>query len=283
MKHPFRVAILAIVSLLVLAYFAVNWVTVPAGQVGVRVAMYGDDKGAITVVGNGRYLLGINEQMFNFPTYTQTVAWEGKNSLRMQDSDGQSIGAAVGLTYQVDPGKAGDLFRKYRLGLDEITNVHLKTMVRNALNLETSRLKVEQIYSGKREDLLLLALQRVREQVAPVGILVENLYLLGELDLPATTVEAINRKVEADQRADQAKREVLRAEELANAVVKQAEGQAKARQLAADADAHAIEVMGAALRANPGVIEYTKAQRWDGVLPRVTGGGTPILDLRSDK
>jgi hypothetical protein len=46
--------------------------TVPAGYVGVKVDLYGTEKGVQQqVVGVGRYWLTINEELYKFPTFNQ--------------------------------------------------------------------------------------------------------------------------------------------------------------------------------------------------------------------
>lgn len=97
---------------------------------------------------------------------------------------------------------------------------------------------------------------------------------------------AIEEKVQAEQEAQKAENEKLRR-------VTQAEAAAEERKLAADAEAYqitqaslakaeAIEREAAALRDNPELIELRFAEKWDGKLPVVNGGGAlPLLNIES--
>ncbi len=97
---------------------------------------------------------------------------------------------------------------------------------------------------------------------------------------------AIEDKVRAEQEALQAINEKLRR-------VTQAEAAAAERTLAADAEAYQIEVASTAradairreaeaLKDNPALIQLRIAEKWNGQLPQVTGGGAiPLLDLRA--
>ena len=97
---------------------------------------------------------------------------------------------------------------------------------------------------------------------------------------------AIESKVQAEQQALQAKNEKLKR-------VTQAEAAAAERQLGADAEAYSTEVQSKAradairreadaLRQSPELIQLRTVERWDGVLPRVNGGGVvPFLNLGS--
>ena len=52
-------------------YVLVNLETVQAGYVGVRVNLYADKGVQNEVAGTGRYFLGMNEKMYQFPTFNQ--------------------------------------------------------------------------------------------------------------------------------------------------------------------------------------------------------------------
>lgn len=97
---------------------------------------------------------------------------------------------------------------------------------------------------------------------------------------------AIEMKVKAEQEALQAKNEKLKR-------VTQAEAAAAEKELAADAEAYqiaaqskaradAIKREAEALRGNPELIQLRSIERWDGVLPRFSGGeAVPFLNLGS--
>ena len=66
---------------------------VPAGNVGVIVNLYGSEKGVETrEVGTGRYWVGVNEELYLFPTFTQTETWGGKEAISFQTVEGMKVG-----------------------------------------------------------------------------------------------------------------------------------------------------------------------------------------------
>jgi regulator of protease activity HflC (stomatin/prohibitin superfamily) len=95
---------------------------------------------------------------------------------------------------------------------------------------------------------------------------------------------AIELKVKAEQEALQAKNEKIRR-------TTQAEAAAAERQLSADAEAYAttvqskaraeaIEREAAALKQSPELIQLRTVEKWDGVLPRMSGGGViPFINM----
>ena len=57
-----------------------------------------------------------------------------------------------------------------------------------------------------------------------------------------------------------------------------ARGEADAVLIAAEAKAKANNLLQASI--TPELIEYTKVQRWDGVLPSTTGGVVPFISVK---
>ena len=60
--------------------------------------------------------------------------------------------------------------------------------------------------------------------------------------------------------------------------VAKAEGRAKAVLVAAEADSAYNRRINDSL--TPALVEWQKAQRWDGKLPQVTSGAQPLLSLK---
>lgn len=260
---------------------------VPAGNVGVKFDLYGGDKGVTgEVVGPGKYWLGWNEEMYLFPTFAQNYVWTAGNdptsptdeSISFQDREGTQINADIGVTYAIRADKADTVFQKYRKGVDEITDVYLRNMVRDALNSETSKMDVSEIYGPGKEELMQRVTNRVKAQVADIGIEVEKIYWIGAMRLPNTITQAINAKIEATQKAQQRENELQTAKAQAEIEREKARGEADAKLIAAEAEAKANKLVSQSVDTN--LVNYLQAQRWDGKLPQVTGGATPFVQLK---
>jgi Membrane protease subunits, stomatin/prohibitin homologs len=263
---------------------------VPAGHVGVKVYLLGGSKGVdAEELGTGRYWIGINEELYLFPTFTQNYTWT-KNpdasgaedeSISFQTVEGLSVNADIGISYHIQPDKVTEIFQKYRKGIDEITDLYLRNMVRDALVTASSYRSIETVYGAGKADLIAEVEQMVRSQVEPIGIIVEKIYWVGELRLPQNVVDAINAKIQATQMAAQRQNEVAQAKAEADKAVEAARGEAEARLTVAKAEADAIRIKGEALRQNPGVISLSAIEKWDGKLPVYTSGGdaVPFLQL----
>ena len=270
MSKIFSILLIAMIGL-------VGCSKVPAGNVGVKVYLLGGEKGVdMEELPPGKYWIGVNEDLFLFPTFTQNYTWtksvhEGNpndESISFQTVEGLSVNSDVGISYSVDPAKVGLLFQKYRKGIDEITDTYLRNMVRDALVTAASTKPIESVYGSGKAELIADVEKRVREQVDPVGIKLERLYWAGDFRLPATVTESINAKIKATQMAQQRQNEVAQAEAEAAKTVAQAKGEAES-----------IRIRGEALRENPRLVELTAIEKWDGRLPTVSGGNTPFINL----
>ena len=281
-----------------LMFGAVGCSKVPAGNVGVKVYLLGGEKGVDTQeLTPGRYWIGVNEELYLFPTYSQTYTWTRQwvdenqdnavqqeeladESISFQTVEGLVVSADVGITYEVDPTKVNTLFQKYRKGLPEITDFYLRNMVRDALVTAASTRPIESVYGAGKADLLKEVEKRVREQVAPYGIRLEKLYWAGDFRLPETVVKAINAKIQATQFAAQRANEVAAAKAEADKAIEAARGEAESKLLVAEAEAKSLRLKAEAIASNPRLVELTAIEKWDGKLPHYNGGGlTPFVQI----
>lgn len=269
---------------------------VPAGNVGVKVYLLGSDKGVDhEELGVGRYWLGINEELYIFPTFKQNYTWtkdvsEGsKNdeSITFQTTEGLSVNADVGITYRIDPAKVNNVFAAYRRGIAEITDTFLRNHVRDAFVTVASVMPVQSVYGTGKRDMVEAVEKHVRAEVGEIGIIIEDIYLLGNLRLPPKVVAALNAKIEATQRAQQrenelreeeaqAQKHIAQARGKSSAAAAQAEGEAQAVLTRAKAQAQANLILSKSITNS--LVEYEKIKKWDGKLPQVSGtaGGTLI-------
>jgi hypothetical protein len=80
-----------IVGIIAMGIFATGCSPVPAGNVGVKIDKYGDERGVnVTVLGPGRYWIGPNTDLFLFPTFTQSFVWSSGNDNTNDKTDGRS-------------------------------------------------------------------------------------------------------------------------------------------------------------------------------------------------
>lgn len=269
--------------------FLTGCTNVPSGFVGVKVYLLGGPKGVDTeVLGTGRYMIGVNEQLFLFPTFQQTYTWTASleddkhdESISFQTKEGMQVNADVGISYSLDREKIPLIFQKYRRGVDEITDTFLRNNVRDAFTEASSTMTVESVYGEGKVDLMKQVLEKVRNTVGPIGIVVDDIYLVNSIRLPENVVKALNAKIEATQRAQQRENELREAEAEAKKNVAKAEGEAAALLATAKAQADANTILAKSLTAE--LVELKRIEKWNGSVPQVLGGdkaGT-VVDLRT--
>ncbi|MGL5280261.1 MAG: SPFH domain-containing protein [Plesiomonas shigelloides] len=262
---------------------------VPAGNVGVKVDLLGSDKGVNTEeLGVGRYWIGINEELYLFPTFTQNYTWtksksEGSDadeSITFQSIEGMEVNADVGISYFIRPEKAVTVFQKYRKGVDEITSVFIRNMVRDSLVKNASNMKIDSIYGAGKNELIQNVQRDVKTQVEDIGIVIEKIYWVSSPRLPQSVVASINSKIEATQKALLRENEIQQSKAEAQKQIEQAKGEAESVRLKAIAAADAIKIKAEALRANPEVLQLEAIGKWDGVMPKMIGSGAvPFVDV----
>lgn len=261
-------------------YLVASTVTVPAGYVGVRVNLYADKGVDNEVVGTGRYFLGLNEQLYKFPTFNQLVNYEAP--FTFQTSDAMDVTALVGLEYNVDPAKAATIFQTYRKGLDEITEINLRQSVSDALINRASRMDINELTTGGKTKLLDGVLSDLRTKLDAIGIRVIKVSWVSDLQYPQQVKDSINAKIEATQRALLRENEVAQSKAEAEKLRVAAQGEADAKLTRARADAEAIAIKAKALRDNPDVLKLNAIDKWDGKLPvyMTDGTTTPFISVK---
>jgi len=251
---------------------------VEPGHVGIKVENYGGSAGVSNqALPVGVYMAGPGTNIYQYPVFTSTYAWTATNegrdgvdeSFHFQDKNGLDLSADVSIAFRVDPSKAPVLFQKYRTDMDGIVAGPLRNAVRSAIGNESSKLGVEEIYGPKKAQLSAAALEDVQKYFAPYGLVVEQLYWASNIKVPQAVTAQINQKIANEQAALAAQASVATAEAEARSAVAKAEGKAQAMRIEA-----------AAISANPQVLQLRSIEKWDGVLPQVTSGGTPFVSLK---
>jgi prohibitin 2 len=205
--------------------------------------------------------------------------------------DLQDVSTQVALNYHVDPTTAPNLFQQ--LGFDYASRV-VSPAIQESVKQVTARYNAENLITN-RETVKAEIETQIEQRLAPYGIDVETISIT-EFQFSEQFRRAVEAKVEAEQRALQATNDLRRIEIEAQQAearaigeqqsnIARAEGVRQAAVLQAQGEAEAIQIVEAQLRENPRYLEWLKTQRWDGVLPLVTGGtgATPFIEIPASR
>lgn len=263
---------------LALVGWALCFKMISPGYVGVVVDLMGDKKGVeAKELHVGMHWISPWKTVYQFPIFEQNDTWDGRDAFNFQTSEGMAVSAAIGITYHLRPEAIPNIFQRYRRGMDEITHTFIRNYIRDAVNKAASKTKIEDLYSGKEcffEDVE----AHVRSDLSPIGIELSRIYLIGRFHFPETVINALNAKIEANQRAQQRENELREAEAEAKKQVAKAEGQARCLLLQSESEAKANTVLSQSVTAE--LIQWQAVQKWDGKLPTVTSGATPFIQVK---
>lgn len=269
--------------------------TVPAGYVGVKVDLYGDEKGVQQQeVGVGKYWLTWNEEIYQFPTFNQLHNYD--QPFNFQTKDSMTVSAKIGVEYYVDRSKVTTIFQTYRKGVQEITEVNIRQNISDALIKEAGSMDIGTLTGDGKTQLLESVTKHLKQKLDPVGIVLVKLSYTDDLVYPPKVTASINDKIEATQKAllreneiQQVKAEAQKRIEAARGEAEskrlQAQGEADAKILIAKGDAESIELRGAALRKNPEIMQLEAINKWNGVTPvyMTSGAQAPFVTLPTGK
>lgn len=249
------------------------------GYVGVVVDLLGDNKGVESKeLHVGMHWIAPWRSIYQFPIFEQNDTWEGeRENFNFQTSEGMAVSADIGITYHLRPESIPLIFQRYRRGMDEITHVFIRNYIRDAINKSASKTRIEDLYSGK-ESFFEDVESHVRQDLAPIGIELSRIYLIGRFHFPPTVISALNAKIEAVQRAQQRENELREAEAEAKKQIAKAEGQARCAIVQAESESKANTLLSQSVTAE--LIQWQAVQKWDGKLPSVTSGATPFIQVK---
>lgn len=214
---------------------------------------------------------------------TQTM----QTALSAFSSDIQQVNTTVTLNYNIDKTNAVTLYREVGSGYEKTL---MAPRVQEDVKIVFSRYTAENLVQ-KRDLLSTEILELLQEYLAPYGI---NVTAVAIEDIDFT--DAFTNAVEAKQVATQEKltaqtqqeRLTMEAEAQAERETIAAQAKAERDKIAAEAEAYAIKTKAdAEAEANAKVaaslsntlIDYVRAQAWDGELPTITGDTPTIIDM----
>jgi len=230
--------------------------TTDPGYASVINKKYGSDKGVQkTPVGPGVWFASWGESYYDFPTYNvnwtytadETEGSETNEQFTFQTKEGMDCSADLGLVMHFEFDKLPLMYQTYRKGVDEIRAIVVRNEIRDALNRVAGNMPVESVYGEGKGKLIDTVIVMVKNKLAPTGIIIDNVSLIGSIRIPETIKEALNAKVQMTQDAQRAQNEVVKAEAEAKIKVAKAEGNAAAMLAEARAEAESNKLKNSTL------------------------------------
>lgn len=101
--------------------------------------------------------------------------------------------------------------------------------------------------------------------------------IVGKMKVDEKVEASINATISATQKAIEAQNKVVQSKAEADQKIEEARGEAESISLVAKAKAEANRILTESL--SPSLLQYEALQRWDGILPKVTGEVIPFISL----
>jgi regulator of protease activity HflC (stomatin/prohibitin superfamily) len=194
---------------------------------------------------------------------------------RSASKDLQTVETTVTVNYQADGTKVNYLYKE--IGLDYENRV-IGPAVEETVKQVTANYNAEELIT-KRPLVKGDIENAIRDRLNQFYVNTEVISIT-DFEFSPLFAQAIESKVEAEQKAQKAENDLIRIEVEARQLEAQAVGLAAANIAEAQGEAEAISIINNALSQNPYYLEWLKTQAWDGKLPLVVGeGGTPFISI----
>jgi regulator of protease activity HflC (stomatin/prohibitin superfamily) len=257
----------AVVLLFVAGLIWGSFVIVPAGHRGV-VLLWGSVEKRI--MGEGLNLKA---------PFAETVI---KVDVKVQPHPFKEIDAAskeyqmVRLTgmmnFHIDPAYVNDLYQRVGLDfankvIDPAFNDFVKEVVPTYLITEIL---------PKREEIRKRAMQKLGDNLARYHIIVDDIYI-ANIRFSPEYEKAVEAKQVAQQQVETQRQVLFQREIEAQQKVATAKGEAESILVVAQGQAKANEALSRSI--SPILVQYKGIEKWNGILPQVSGGAVPFIDL----
>ena len=178
--------------------------------------------------------------------------------------DLQSVSTTVAVNYHLDPSTVDSVYQEFR---DEYRVRIIEPSIQEAVKSAIARYTAEELITKRaavRDDIK----ANVQEKMEPNGIILDELNIVNFSFSKSFNI-AIEKKVTAEQEAFAAQNKLEQVKFEAQQRVEEAKGKAEAIRIEAEA-----------LRQSPQVLELRALEKWDGVLPKVTGDSVPFVNVK---
>ena len=170
---------------------------------------------------------------------------EDDESFRVASADNASIAISFQMSYRFDEKRIVDTYKSYKMDGDAIIENRVKTVLKSRVSEVTTDYSLMDIYSGNRSEINDKLTKYLNEKFSKqFGVEVIDASII-DVHPDKKLSQAINNRIEAQQKADQAKAEqktaqveaetaMIKAKNEADIKIKKAEAEAKANKMIAD-------------------------------------------------
>ena len=267
-KRPKPQTILILIILLIL--FIVSWgsfALVPAGHRGV-VLLWGSVEKRI--MGEGlNFKLPIAETVITVDVKVQPHPFK---EIEAASKEYQMVKMTGMMNFHIDPAYVNDLYQK--VGLDFAPKV-IDPAFNDFVKEVVPTYPIGEILP-KREEIRQRAMKKLGDNLSRYHIIVDDIYF-ANIRFSPEYERAIEAKQVAQQQVETQKQVLAQREIEAQQKVATAKGEAESILVVAQGQAKANDALSRSISSI--LVQYKSVEKWNGILPQVSGGAVPLIDL----
>lgn len=260
--------IVLLVVLLVLIGGSV--VVVEAGQTGVvltfgRVSPVVLQEGIHFKIPFAQNVIAINNRIVKTEVNTEAFS-----------KDLQTVSTVIAVNYHINKSSSAELYKQVGLGYDDVLVI---PAINEVLKAVTANYTAQQLVSS-RGDVSILLDENLNTKLNAYGVIIDDLNIIN-WDFTEEYISAIEAKQVAEQNLIKTRTEQEQALVIANTEAQKQviAAQAEANKIILLANATAESNMTIANSLSDMLIRFETLRKWDGKLPKVTGGANTFVDI----
>ena len=262
-----RTAGFLVLALLILSIGWGTFVLIPAGHRGV-VLLWGSVENRI--MGEGlNFKTPMAESVIKVDVRVQPHPFK---EIDASSKEYQMVNMTGMMNFHIDPTYVNDLYQKVGLDFaDKVIDPAFNDFVKEVV----PTYPIGEILP-KREEIRKRAMTKLGDNLSRYHIIVDDIYF-ASIRFSTGYEGAIEAKQVAQQQVETQKQVLAQREIEAQQKVATAKGEAESILVVAQGQAKANEVLSHSI--SPILVQYKGVEKWNGVLPQVSGGAVPFIDL----
>ena len=244
-----------------------TFVIVPAGHRGVVLWWGSVEK---RIMGEGlNFIMPIAERVIKVDVRVQPHPFK---EIDASSKEYQIVKMTGMMNFHIDPAYVNDLYQKVGLDFaDKVIDPAFNDFVKEVV----PTYPIGEILP-KREEIRKRAMGKLGENLSRYHIVVDDIYFANIRFSPGYE-GAIEAKQVAQQQVETQKQVLAQREIEAQQKVATAKGEAESILVVAQGQAKANDALSRSI--TPILVQYKGLEKWNGILPQVSGGAVPFIDL----
>jgi len=256
-----------IILLIIFIFLWSSFALVPAGHRGVVLWWGSVEK---RVMGEGlNFKIPMAERVIKVDVRVQPHPFK---EIDAASKEYQMVKLTGMMNFHINPSFVNDLYQK--VGLD-FANKVIDPAFNDFVKEVVPIYQITEILP-KREEVRKRAMIKLGENLARYHIVVDDIYF-ANIRFSPEYEKAVEAKQVAQQQVETQRQVLFQREIEAQQKVATAKGEAESILVVAQGQAKANEALSRSI--SPILVQYKTIEKWNGILPQVSGGGIPLIDL----